>query len=212
MSETVSTIKRLSVIPYEFLQSHVCLGGITCFAPSKEAAEIEGSKTYAKDFMKRHCIPIAGYRSFDNHADAEAYLNNRSASSRVVIKVDGLAAGKGVVLPIDLAEAQQVLKDIMLNGKFGSASNSVVIEDYLDGDEISVLTFSDGTTTKTLPPAQDHKRIYDGNKGPNTGGMGVYAPVPFVSPEQMVEIERTILQPTFEGLKAEGNSFLSSRE
>ncbi|KAF2808497.1 phosphoribosylamine-glycine ligase [Mytilinidion resinicola] len=182
-------------------------GGVPCFAPSKEAAGIEGSKTYAKDFMRRHGIPTAEYRSFED-GDAQAYLNDESTNSRVVIKVDGLASGKGVVLPVDRAEAHQALKDMMLGGKFSSAGNSVVIEDYLDGDEISVLTLSDGRTSKSFPLGQDHKRIYYSNKGPNTGGTGVNAPVPFVSSKQMAEIERKILQPTFEGLEAEGRTFV----
>ncbi|KAF2496121.1 phosphoribosylamine-glycine ligase [Lophium mytilinum] len=190
------------------IADHFKDSGIPCFAPSKEAAEVEGSKTYAKDFMRKFDIPTAKYRNFDRYADAQAYLDDESTNSRIVIKVDGLAAGKGVVLPVDRAEAHQALKGIMLSGKFGSAGNSVVIEDYLDGDEISVLTLSDGRTTKTFPPSQDHKRIYDGNKGPNTGGMGVYSPVPFGSHDQMAEIDRKILQPTFEGLKAEGRPFV----
>jgi phosphoribosylamine--glycine ligase len=186
------------------------LGGIPCFAPSKEAAELEGSKTYAKDFMMRYSIPTAEYRSFDSYDSAQAYLDELESNRRIVIKVDGLAAGKGVVLPASHDEARQVLRDILLGGRFGSAGKSVVIEDYLDGDEISVLTFSDGKTSKTLPPGQDHKRIFEGNMGPNTGGMGVYAPVPFVTEEQMVEIENTILQPTLEGLRAEGMSAVYS--
>lgn len=122
----------------------------------------------------------------------------------MVIKADGLAAGKGVVLPKTREEAIAALDDMMLDGKFGDAGKSVVIEERMVGDEISVLTFSDGKTHISLPPGQDHKRIFEGNKGPNTGGMGVYAPVPFVTAQQMDEIDQTIIRPTFDGLISEG--------
>ncbi|KAM0802339.1 phosphoribosylamine-glycine ligase [Usnea florida] len=180
--------------------------GIPCFAPSREAAEIEGSKAFAKGFMKRHGIPTAAYETFDSYVRAKQYLE--SLDYRVVIKVDGLAAGKGVVLPVDKEDAYRALEKIMVHGQFGSAGDSVVIEEYMDGNEISVLTFSDGKTRRTLPPGQDHKRAYDGDCGPNTGGMGVYAPVPFVSATDMEEIERLILQPTFRGLEVDGRQFV----
>ncbi|KAK3942812.1 phosphoribosylglycinamide synthetase [Diplogelasinospora grovesii] len=184
--------------------------GIPCFAPSKEAAALEGSKTFAKNFMRRHNIPTASYSSLDNHEHAQAYLDHLflTRDQRVVVKVDGPAAGKGVVLPTTHNEARQAVCDIMLNGKFGSAGKTVVIEEFLEGDEISVLTFSDGKTSKTLPPGQDHKRIFEGNKGPNTGGMGVYAPVPFVTPEMMEEIDTKIIQPTLAGMRSEGRPFV----
>jgi phosphoribosylamine--glycine ligase/phosphoribosylformylglycinamidine cyclo-ligase len=153
--------------------------------------------------MKKYRIPTAGYRSFRNYDTARQYLDTIDAT-RAVIKADGLAAGKGVVLPASQAEAQQALRDIMVDAKFGSAGQSVVIEEYLEGDEISILTFSDGKTFKSLPPGQDHKRILDGNKGPNTGGMGIYAPLSFVTPDQMREIESVIIEPTLNGLRAEG--------
>ncbi|KAH7017143.1 putative bifunctional purine Ade1 [Ilyonectria destructans] len=181
--------------------------GIPCFAPTKEAAEIEGSKKFAKDIMRKYNIPTASYESFNTFEAASLYLKQVDAG-RVVIKVDGLAAGKGVVLPANQTEAQDALREMMVEEKFGTAGQSVVIEEYLEGDEISVLTFSDGKTFKSLPPGQDHKRIFEGNKGPNTGGMGVYAPVSFVSPAQMATIEETILQPTFDGLKHEGRPFV----
>ena len=156
--------------------------------------------------MKRHGIPTAAYETFNSYVKAKQYLE--SLDYRVVIKVDGLAAGKGVVLPVDKEDAHRALEEIMVRGKFGSAGDSVVIEEYMDGNEISVLTFSDGKTTRTLPPGQDHKRAYDGDCGPNTGGMGVYAPVPFVSAADMEEIERLILQPTFRGLEVDGRRFV----
>ncbi|RYO84776.1 hypothetical protein DL764_009279 [Monosporascus ibericus] len=174
--------------------------GIPCFAPSKEAAEIEGSKAYVKGFMQKHDIPTANYQAFTNYEDAQRYLETVNGA-RVVIKVDGLAAGKGVILPTSRAEAQQALREIMVDKKFRPARQSVVIEEYLEGDEISLLTFSDGKTFKSLPPAQHHKRISDGNKGLNTGGMGVYSPLPFVTPEQIREIECVIIQPTFDGFR-----------
>lgn len=155
--------------------------------------------------MNRYGIPTADWAAFNDYSLASRYLEG--LNHRVVIKVDGLAAGKGVVLPADQAEARQALKEIMVDGKFGEAGDCVVIEEYLEGNEISVLTFSDGRTTKTLPPGQDHKRAFEGNRGPNTGGMGVYAPVPFVSPADMEEIERLIVQPTIRGLENEERHF-----
>lgn len=180
-------------------------GGIPCFAPTKEAAEIEGSKKYAKDFLNKYKIPTAGYQAFSSYDDAEQYLKNLNAdANRVVIKVNGLAAGKGVILPESQTEALQALREILIDSKFGQAGRSVVIEEFLEGDEFSVLTFSDGKTFKSLPPGQDHKRVWDGNRGPNTGGMGVYAPLPFVGQHQMKEIDRDIVQPTLAGLETEG--------
>lgn len=179
------------------------LAGIACFAPSKVAAELEGSKAFAKDFMSRHGIPTAEHRTFEDYDAARDYLS--SITHRVVIKVSGLAAGKGVVLPETAEEAQSELRQIMLERKFGTAGEQVVIEEFLVGDEISILTFCDPIGAfRSLPPGQDHKRVYDGSKGPNTGGMGVYGPTDFVSNETLSVIEQTILGPTLEGLKAEG--------
>ncbi|WEW58970.1 phosphoribosylamine-glycine ligase [Emydomyces testavorans] len=188
------------------IESYFKASGIPCFAPTKKAAEIEGSKTFAKDFMKKHNIPTAEYRAFSSYNNAKQYLEDAD-DARVVIKVDGLAAGKGVILPANKVEALQALREIMIDGKFGHAGQSVIIEEYLEGDEISILSFSDGKTFMSLPPGQDHKRIFDGNRGLNTGGMGVYAPLPFVGPDQMREINRDIIQPTLDGLKAEGRPF-----
>ncbi|TEA11177.1 Bifunctional purine biosynthetic protein ADE1 [Colletotrichum sidae] len=179
--------------------------GIPCFAPTKEAAEIEGSKAYAKGFMKKYGVPTAGYEIFDDIGLAKAYVS--AVNHRIVIKASGLAAGKGVVLPTSKEEAYQALEDIMVKGLFASAGSSVVIEEYLEGDEISVLTFSDGESILTLPPCQDHKRIFENNTGPNTGGMGAYTPVPFVNAQQMDEIDSQVLRPTFAGLEMEGRTF-----
>ncbi|KAL7928224.1 phosphoribosylglycinamide synthetase [Trichoderma chlorosporum] len=191
------------------IEGHFRESGIPCFAPSKESAEIEGSKTYAKDFMRKYCIPTAAYRNFElsdpaNLESAKEYI--RIAGHNVVIKASGLAAGKGVVLPQSIDEACMEL-DSFAQGRFGDSGLSIVVEEYLEGDEISILTFSDGSTFKSLPPGQDHKRILNGNLGPNTGGMGVYAPTPFVTDEMMAKIEETILRPTFDGLRDEGRTF-----
>ncbi|KAI8677135.1 Phosphoribosylamine--glycine ligase [Fusarium sp. Ph1] len=181
--------------------------GIPCFAPTKEVAELEGSKTFAKDFMAKYNIPTAAYRNFDDIESAKAYV--QEAGHRVVIKADGLAAGKGVVLPETKQEAFSELNSIMkADGKFSAAGSSVVIEEFMEGDEISILTFSDGKTFRSLPPGQDHKRVFEGNKGPNTGGMGVYSPVPFATQEVLDEVDKSILQPTFDGLKKEGRPFV----
>jgi len=154
--------------------------------------------------MAKYNIPTAAYQTFTSHAAAEHHLST-SDPTRIVIKADGLAAGKGVVLPASHAEASQALREIMLDGKFGAAAGSaVVIEEFLEGEEISLLTFCDGKTFKSLPPGQDHKRALDGHQGPNTGGMGVYCPTPFVSEADLRLIDERILKPTFDGLKAEG--------
>ncbi len=176
--------------------------GIRCFGPSQAAARMEGSKTFAKDFMQRHNIPTAAYRNFNDYQSARDYLD--SVQHDVVIKAGGLAAGKGVIIPTDKEEAHSALRNIMLKREFGSAGNEVVIEEYLTGDELSILTFSDGYTVKSLPPAQDHKRIYDGDLGPNTGGMGCYAPTKVASPSLLDQIEKEIIKPTIDGMRREG--------
>jgi phosphoribosylamine--glycine ligase/phosphoribosylformylglycinamidine cyclo-ligase len=153
--------------------------GIPCYGPSKAAARMEGSKTFSKDFMKKHNIPTAAYENFSDYEQARHYLDK--VNHNVVIKASGLAAGKGVIIPATKEEAQAALKEIMLDKEFGSAGDEVVIEEFLEGDELSILSFSDGHTIRSLPPAQDHKRIFDGDKGPNTGGMGCYAPTRIVT-------------------------------
>ena len=180
-------------------------GGIQCFGPSQAAARMEGSKTFSKDFMKRNNIPTAAYENFSDYEKAKAYLD--TIEHNVVIKADGLAAGKGVIIPQTKGEAQPALKEIMLDKEFGSAGDEVVIEEFLEGDELSFLTFSDGTTIRSLPPAQDHKRIGDGDTGPNTGGMGTYAPTRIAPPEVIEQVHKQILQPTVDGMKKEGFEF-----
>jgi phosphoribosylamine--glycine ligase/phosphoribosylformylglycinamidine cyclo-ligase len=179
--------------------------GIPVFGPSKEAARMEGSKTFSKDFMKKHNIPTAAYENFSDYDKACQYL--KSISHNVVIKATGLAAGKGVLIPQSQEEALQGLKEIMLDKAFGSAGEEVVIEEFLIGDELSILSFCDGTTIKSLPPAQDHKRIGDGDTGLNTGGMGCYAPTKLATPQLIARIEREILQPTIDGMRKDGFPF-----
>jgi phosphoribosylamine--glycine ligase/phosphoribosylformylglycinamidine cyclo-ligase len=183
---------------------------IKCFGPSKAAAVMEGSKTFSKDFMDRHHIPTASYENFSSYEKAKKYLDSVWELHPIVIKADGLAAGKGVIIPTTKEEAHAALKEIMLDKQFGDAGNEVVIEEFLEGHEISILSFCDGKGIKSLPPAQDHKRIFDDDKGPNTGGMGTYAPAPqkIVSKETLQEIDRTILEPTIQGMSSEGFPFV----
>jgi len=178
---------------------------IKVFGPSEAAARMEGSKTFSKDFMKRHAIPTAAYENFNSYESARQYLD--SISHDVVIKASGLAAGKGVIIPQSKQEAQDALRDIMLDKEFGNAGDEVVIEEFLEGDELSILTFSDGHTIKSLPPAQDHKRIGDGDTGPNTGGMGTYAPTRIAPQSVLDQVDREILQPTIDGMREEGYIF-----
>ncbi|MCJ1351163.1 MAG: hypothetical protein MMC33_001145 [Icmadophila ericetorum] len=180
--------------------------GLRCFGPSKAAARMEGSKTFAKDFMSKHNIPTAEYQNFSNYELAKAYLD--SVSHNVVLKASGLAAGKGVILPSSKQEAQEALEQIMLKKDFGAAGDEVVIEEYLEGEELSFLSFSDGYTIRSLPPAQDHKQVYDGDKGPNTGGMGCYAPTKVATPELIKEIHDSILQPTIDGMRRDATPFV----
>jgi phosphoribosylamine--glycine ligase / phosphoribosylformylglycinamidine cyclo-ligase len=175
---------------------------ISCFSPTKKTAQLEGSKAFAKDFMQRHPIPTGRYQNFTDYDAACAHV--RSINYDVVIKPAGLAAGEGVIIPETTAEALDALKTIMVDKSLGAAGSEVVVEEYLQGYELSILTFCDGTNFQSLPPAQDHKRIYDGNKGPNTGGMGAYASVGFADLELLKEIDNSIIEPTFAALRLEG--------
>ncbi|KAF5685892.1 bifunctional purine biosynthetic protein ADE1 [Fusarium denticulatum] len=179
--------------------------GIPCFGPSKEAARLEGSKTYSKDFMKKYNVPTAAYENFSDYNKAVAYID--SVDHDVVIKATGLAAGKGVILPQTKEEAKAALKQIMVDKEFGNAGDEVVIEELLIGDELSVLTFCDGYAIRSLPLAQDHKRIFDGDQGPNTGGMGCYAPTNIATKELTELIDREILEPTISGMRREQQPF-----
>lgn len=180
--------------------------GVRVFGPSRVAAEIESSKAFAKAFMLRHDIPTARFAVFTDFYEAISHL--LSANYPVVIKASGLAAGKGVIVPDCADDAEMALRQIMLEHEFGSAGDAVVIEERLTGEEVSVLAFTDGVTVRPMPPAQDHKRLRDGDLGPNTGGMGAYAPAPICPPALVEEITRTILQPAVDGLRAEGRPFV----
>ena len=179
--------------------------GIACFGPTKAAARLEASKAFAKDFMRRHSIPTARYAVFRELESALAHL--QSVEYPVVIKASGLAAGKGVVLPATSSEAQATLRDMLTGRMFGSAGDEVLIEERITGPEASVLAFCDGRDFAVMPVAQDHKRVFDNDQGPNTGGMGAYAPAPIVTCELMGEIEKTIIRPTLAGMAVEGRPF-----
>ncbi|CAN6629242.1 bifunctional purine biosynthetic protein ADE5,7 [Trichomonascus vanleenenianus] len=180
--------------------------GIPVFGPSPKAAKMEGSKTFSKDFMARHGIPTAAFGNFTDFEEARRYLE--SVDHNVVIKASGLAAGKGVLIPETKEEAILGLKQIMVDRAFGVAGDEVVIEERLEGDELSILTFSDGYTALDLPPAQDHKRAGDGDTGLNTGGMGAYAPAPIATPALLEEIRETITKPTIAGMRQDGYPFV----
>ena len=180
--------------------------GIAVFGPSRAAAQIETSKAFAKDFMQRHGIPTARYAVFTDLAEALQHLNN--VDYPVVIKASGLAAGKGVILPASREEAQSALCDMLVGHAFGGAGDEVIIEERLQGEEVSLLAFCDGHTLAAMPPAQDHKPLLDGGQGPNTGGMGAYAPAPVCTPGLKDEILATIMKPTLDGLREEGIPFI----
>lgn len=188
---------------YDFFKNDKSLAHIPVIGPSEKGAQLEGSKDFAKAFMKRHHIPTARYKSIsaDNIADGFAFLEELHAP--YVLKADGLAAGKGVLILDTLEEAKKELGD-MLDGMFGDASKTVVIEEFLDGIECSVFVMTDGKAYKILPVAKDYKRIGEGNTGLNTGGMGAVSPVSFADEAFMRKVDERIIQPTVEGLKAEG--------
>lgn len=173
--------------------------GIAVFGPTQAAAEIEWSKAFAKQFMKEENIPTARYEIFGNIEKAKEYL--RAQSFPIVIKASGLALGKGVIIAASLKEAEVALDGIMSDKVFGTAGNEVVIEEHMQGKEISIHAFCDGESAVLFPPSQDHKRVFDNDEGPNTGGMGTLAPVPWVTQEQMKEIEETVVIPTIRALK-----------
>ena len=179
--------------------------GVPTFGPSRHAAEIEGSKVFAKDLCRRYGIPTAAYGAFEAFDEALAYLRGRAAP--IVIKVDGLAAGKGVTVAATLDEAEAALREAMVAGRFGDAGQRVVIEDCLEGEELSLLAFVDGNVVRPMVASQDHKRAYDGDAGANTGGMGAYSPVPHVPRDAIDEAVGTILQPAASALVQEGRPF-----
>ncbi len=179
--------------------------GLKAFGPRRNAAMLEGSKAFSKDLMKKYHIPTAEYEVFTDAASALKYLE--SASLPIVLKADGLALGKGVLICNTLDEARNGVKTIMLDKKFGTAGNRMVIESFLKGREVSVLSFCDGKTIKPMPSAQDHKRAGDGDTGLNTGGMGAFSPSPFYTKKIADECKKLIFQPTVDALRAEGIDF-----
>ncbi|MDR0776637.1 MAG: phosphoribosylamine--glycine ligase [Azonexus sp.] len=179
--------------------------GLKIFGPTREAAQLESSKDFAKRFMARHNIPTAGFETFSDATAAHAYIKRQGAP--IVIKADGLAAGKGVVVAMTLAEAHAAVDDILSGNKLGEAGARVVIEDFLDGEEASFIVMVDGKNVLALASSQDHKRIFDGDQGPNTGGMGAYSPAPCVTPEIHAKAMREIIQPTVRGMAADGIPF-----
>jgi phosphoribosylamine--glycine ligase len=180
--------------------------GLPVFGPTQAAAQLEGSKVFSKTFMLRHHIPTAWAQSFTNYDEAWTYASE--LDHLPVIKADGLAAGKGVVLPQSRVELYDALREMLIAHRFGESSTRLLVEERLSGPELSVLAFSDGKTVRVMPAAQDHKRLLDGDHGPNTGGMGAFAPSPLATPDLMEEIERRILQPTIDAMAAEGAPYV----
>jgi phosphoribosylamine--glycine ligase len=181
--------------------------GLRIFGPTKAASRLEWSKAFAKDFMRRHGIPTAASETFDVSDVARARASLASSSYPVVLKADGLAAGKGVIICQNREEAERALSDMFETRTFGAAGSTVVIEEYLTGTEASVFAVSDGNRYVLLAPAQDHKRVFDEDQGKNTGGMGAFAPTPFVSPALLRDVEESIVRPTLEGMRRDGSPY-----
>ncbi|HSU12651.1 phosphoribosylamine--glycine ligase [Longimicrobium sp.] len=189
----------------EGIADHFQAHGLAVFGPCKAAAEIESSKAFAKGLMQRHGIPTAAFACFDDLATAEAYV--RAAETKLVVKASGLAAGKGVVVAEDAHEALEAVREMLAGSAFGVAGREVVIEERMTGEELSVFALTDGTHVTAMIPAQDHKRVGEGETGPNTGGMGAYAPVSIATPELMARVQTEILEPTVAAMAEEGRSF-----
>lgn len=179
--------------------------GLKCFGPSKGAAQLEGSKAFTKDFLARHNIPTAAYANFTELEPALAYLRERGAP--IVVKADGLAAGKGVIVAETLEQAEAAVTDMLSGNKFGDAGCRVVIEEFLDGEEASFIVMVDGSNVLPMATSQDHKRIGEGDTGPNTGGMGAYSPAPVVDDAVYKRIMEEVITPTVAGMAAEGNDY-----
>ncbi len=179
--------------------------GFKCFGPHQNAAIIESSKAFSKDLMKRYSIPTADYQTFDNEEEAYDYIDLKGAP--IVIKADGLALGKGVIIAQTVEEAKEAVKEMLSDKKFGDAGNTIVIEEYLEGPEVSILTFTDGETLKPMISSMDHKRALDNDCGLNTGGMGAIAPNPYYTKEIEEISMKTIFLPTIEAMKKEGRTF-----
>ena len=179
--------------------------GLDCFGPTAAAAQLEGSKAFTKDFLARHNIPTGDYQNFTEVQPALAYLQEKGAP--IVIKADGLAAGKGVIVAMTLAEAEEAVRDMLSGNAFGDAGARVVIEEFLDGEEASFIVMVDGTNVLPMATSQDHKRVGDGDTGPNTGGMGAYSPAPVVTAEVHQRVMDEVIWPTVKGMAAEGNVY-----
>ncbi|MDO6839386.1 phosphoribosylamine--glycine ligase [Paraglaciecola chathamensis] len=179
--------------------------GLAIFGPSKAAAQLEGSKAFTKDFLARHKIPTAEYQNFTEIEPAIAYLQEKGAP--IVIKADGLAAGKGVIVAMTLAEAEEAVRDMLAGNAFGEAGSRVVIEEFLDGEEASFIVMVDGKNVLPFATSQDHKRVGNGDTGPNTGGMGAYSPAPVVTDEIHQRVMNEVIYPTVEGMASEGNDY-----
>jgi phosphoribosylamine--glycine ligase len=179
--------------------------GLKIFGPTQEAAQLEGSKAFTKDFLARHNIPSADYQNFTEVEPALAYL--RSKGAPIVIKADGLAAGKGVIVAMTLKEAEDAVHDMLAGNAFGDAGHRIVIEEFLDGEEASFIVMVDGTNVLPMATSQDHKRVGDGDSGPNTGGMGAYSPAPVVTDEIHQRVMDQVIWPTVRGMAAENNTY-----
>tara|TARA_R110002167_G_scaffold18300_3_gene68802 strand:- start:111 stop:1391 length:1281 start_codon:yes stop_codon:yes gene_type:complete len=180
--------------------------GLAIFGPTQAAAQLEGSKAFTKDFLARHAIPSADYQNFTEVEPALAYVRGKGAP--IVIKADGLAAGKGVIVAMTLAEAEDAIRDMLAGNAFGEAGSRVVIEEFLDGEEASFIVMVDGKNVLAFATSQDHKRVGNGDSGPNTGGMGAYSPAPVVSPEIHQRVMEQVIYPTVKGMAAEGNTYV----
>ena len=179
--------------------------GLKIFGPTKNAAQLEGSKSFTKDFLARHNIPTAHYAVFTDTDQALAYLDKVGAP--IVVKADGLAAGKGVIVAMTIEEARHAVTDMLSDNKFGNAGSRVVIEEFLTGEEVSFIVMVDGDNVVPMATSQDHKRVGDGDQGPNTGGMGAYSPAPVVTDEVYAKVMEQVILPTVNGMKAEGNPY-----
>ncbi|HET7671504.1 MAG TPA: phosphoribosylamine--glycine ligase [Burkholderiales bacterium] len=180
--------------------------GLKIFGPTRAAAQLESSKHFAKEFMLRHGLPTARHRSFDNAAEAKSYIESQGAP--IVIKADGLAAGKGVVVAATRQEALAAIDSMLTEHRFGAAGSRVVVEEFLQGEEASFIVMCDGTNVLPLATSQDHKRLGDGDQGPNTGGMGAYSPAPIVTPRIHARVMREIIQPAVQGMAQDGHPYV----
>jgi phosphoribosylamine--glycine ligase len=180
--------------------------GLTVFGPSKAAAQLEGSKVYMKNILKKYNIPTAAFIETNDQSEAYNFIDSMQRTP-IVVKADGLCAGKGVIIAQSKDEAKEAVKGMLSGESFGDAGSNVIVEEYLDGYELSIFAICDGDNYKVLPAAQDHKRVGDGDTGPNTGGMGAYAPTPLVNDDIYKKVEERVIKPTLEGMKKEGAPF-----